>query len=54
MYTQRWPCLKDIEIPELIDDEAMQLIRLKEQPCLVLPLDVHEGSEENRLQLDTP
>ena len=43
---EKWPHLKDIEIPELNNDEVMLLIGLKERPRLFLPLDVREGSDE--------
>ena len=50
MYTkeirlERWPHLKDIEIPELIEDEVMLLIGLKKRPRLFFPLEIREGKE---------
>ena len=50
---ERWPHLKDIEIPELVDEEVMLLIGLKERPRLFLPLEVVKVAMKNQLQSDT-
>ena len=48
---ERWPHLKGIEIPELVDKEVMLLIGLKERPRLFLPLEVREGSDEEQIAI---
>ena len=48
---ERWPHLKDIEIPELADGEVLLLIGLKERPRLFLPLEVREGGDEESIAI---
>jgi hypothetical protein len=48
---ERWPHLKNIEIPELVDGEVLLLIGLKERPRLFLPLEVREGGDEEPIAI---
>ena len=48
---ERWPHLKDIQIPELVDEEVMLLIGLKERPRLFLPLEVRKSSDEEPIAI---